>query len=95
MPYDLSRATDRALRHIEVSASTGCSPAAFARALATGDFVPTAQPALTLLFDEGDADVLVELVTEGASTFATLAALSHALLPAGHPTTRFLSEPPL
>ena len=94
MCYDLSRASDRALRHVEVSAATGCPPRMFARALATGVAEPAAQSALQLFFEEGDVDMLVDLVTEGASTFDILADLSRGLLPPGHPTTIFLSEPP-
>jgi hypothetical protein len=94
MLYDLTRASDRALRHVEVSAATACPPEAFARVLATGIDDPVARPALRLFLEEGDADMLVDLVTEGASSFAVLADLSRALLPPDHPTTVFLREPP-
>lgn len=66
----------------------------FAQAPATGFAESAARPALRLFFAEGDADMLVDLVTEGASTFEILAGLSRTLLPPGHPTTLFLSEPP-
>ena len=94
MPYDLTRASDRALRHVEVSAATNCPPDVFARVLATGIDDPIARSALRLFLEEGDADMLVELVTEGASSFAVLADLSQALLAPDHPTVQFLREPP-
>ena len=67
--YDLRRASDRALRHVDVSATTGCPPDAFAHALATGVDNPVTRHALRLFLEEGDADMLIDLVTEVRAAF--------------------------
>lgn len=92
--YDLTRAVDRAMRHVEVSAATGCAPVDFAEALRTGMVTGPAREALRLFLEEGDEQMLVDLVTEGASSFECLARLAQNLLPADHPTTAFLGAPP-
>ena len=92
--FDLSKATDRALRHVEVSAETGCTPEEFARALRDGRADKNSRLAVALFLDEGDPDAIVEIVAQAASTFASLAQLARDLLPPNHPTTAFLEEPP-
>lgn len=91
--YDLSRAADRALRHVEVSFQSECSPAAFAEALERGRWTDTTRAALTLFLAEGDEQMLLDLVTEGSSTFNALGRLCDELLPADHPTGNFLKWP--
>ncbi len=93
--YDLSKATDRALRHVEVSAETGCTPAAFAQALRSGRADGASRLAVALFLAEGEPDAIVEIVAQQASTFRTLAQLARDLLPPRHPTTAFLEEPPI
>ena len=90
----MSRATDRALRHVNVSFKSDCPAAAFADALRTGHATPDSKDAVTLFLEEGDEQMLFDLVMEGSSTFETLADLAVKLLPASHPTTAFLMEPP-
>lgn len=93
--YDLSRATDRALRHVEVSAETGCTPEQFAQALRNGRADEGSRLAVALFLDEGEPDAIVAIVAQRASTFATLARLARDLLPHDHPTTAFLEDSPL
>lgn len=92
--YDLTRAVDRALRHVEVSAASRCAPVDFAEALRTGTATGRAHEALRLFLEEGDEQMLVDLVTEGATSFECLGGLAQHPLPAGHPTTASLSAPP-
>ena len=93
--YDLGKATDRALRHVHVSSETACTTEAFEKALKTGDIDHITAPAVRLFLSEGDEHSLVEVVTQKASSFGILAKLAHDLLPPGHPTILFLTEPPL
>lgn len=91
--YDPRRATDRALRHVEVSADTGCTLEAFASALRSGRPEGASRRAIALFLAEGEPDAIVAIVAQGASTFSTLAKLARDLLPPGHPTTAFLEGP--
>ena len=94
MDYDLSRATDRALRHVNVSAATCCGREAFAMALKTGRVDHHTEAAVRLFLCEGEEHAFSDIVGEGASSYATLAELALELLPPDHPTTRHLCEPP-
>ena len=92
--YDLSRAADRALRHVEVSFRSDCSPTAFSESLRTGKWSSTTRAVLTLFIKEGDEQMILDLVTDVLSTFAVLGRFSEELLPPDHPTARFLKAPP-
>ena len=79
-----------ALGHIKASSGAESVRADFEAALASGRARPGALLAVeTHLFEASPAE-LASLVAEGFTSFSTLAALAHDILPAAHPNRTYL-----
>lgn len=87
-----ARALALAARHVNASTRTTMGESQLLDAIRARGAPPGLEPHLLAFIDETDRATLCDLVLSSVATYGQLAALADDLLPASHPTRRWLDE---